>query len=228
LNQRYAVFGSVSVYRDEYQTEKYFNGIVTGGDCRHDLRLRGAESHLAMNDELQRKNAKLVRTLLLVTVAMFGFGFALVPLYDVLCKVTGLNGKVDSKAVKETGYQVDPSRELTVEFVTALNESAPMAFRAETPKLKVHPGQYYTVNFYAQNQTDKPMIAQAIPSISPGLAAEYFKKTECFCFTEQKFKPREGKAMPVRFVVDPKISPEYKTITLAYTFFDNTEKAEKQ
>ncbi|EIC29576.1 MULTISPECIES: cytochrome c oxidase assembly protein [Methylomicrobium] len=181
-----------------------------------------------MTDELRRKNARLVRTLLLVTIVMFGFGFALVPLYDVLCKVTGLNGKVDTTAAKETGYQVDQSRELTVEFVTALNESAPMEFRAETPKLKIHPGQFYTVNFYAQNKTDKPMVAQAIPSISPGLAAEYFKKTECFCFTEQKFKPREGRMMPVRFVVDPKISPEHKTITLAYTFFDNTEKAEKQ
>jgi cytochrome c oxidase assembly protein subunit 11 len=181
-----------------------------------------------MTEDLQRKNAKLVRTLLLVAAVMFGFGFALVPLYDVLCKVTGLNGKVDSTAAAESGYQVDTNRELTVEFVTALNESAPMEFRAETAKLKVHPGQYYTVNFYAENKTDKLMTAQAIPSISPGLAAEHFKKTECFCFTEQKFNPREGKTMPVRFVVDPKISPEYKTITLAYTFFDNTEKAEKQ
>ncbi|MEC4747695.1 cytochrome c oxidase assembly protein [Methylomicrobium sp. Wu6] len=181
-----------------------------------------------MTGELQQKNTKLVRTLLLVAVVMFGFGFALVPLYDVLCKVTGLNGKVESTATKETGYQVDKSRELTVEFVTALNESAPMEFRAETPKLKVHPGQFYTVNFYAENKTDKPMIAQAIPSISPGVAAEYFKKTECFCFTEQKFDAREGRTMPVRFVVDPKIPPEHKTITLAYTFFDNTEKAEKR
>lgn len=181
-----------------------------------------------MTGELQQKNAKLVRTLLLVVVAMFGFGFALVPLYDVLCQVTGLNGKVDNKAAQEAGYQPDTSRELTVEFVTALNENAPMEFRAETAKLKVHPGQFYTVNFYARNKTDKPMLAQAIPSISPGTAAEYFKKTECFCFTEQTFKAGEGKTMPVRFVVDPKISPEHKTITLAYTFFDNTDKAQKR
>jgi len=181
-----------------------------------------------MTDDLQKKNAKLVRTLLLVAVLMFGFGFALVPLYDVLCKVTGLNGKVESMAAKEPGYQADQNRELTVEFVTSLNESTPMVFRAETPKLKIHPGQFYTVNFYAENKTDKPMTAQAIPSISPGIVAEYFKKTECFCFTEQKFKAGEGKMMPVRFVVDPKISPEHKTITLAYTFFDNTEKAKKQ
>ncbi|HSN22727.1 MAG TPA: cytochrome c oxidase assembly protein [Methylomicrobium sp.] len=181
-----------------------------------------------MIDELQQKNTKLVRTLLLVAVVMFGFGFALVPLYDVLCKVTGLNGKVESMATKETGYQVDKSREVTVEFVTSLNESAPMEFRAETSKLKIHPGQFYTVNFYAENKTDKPMIAQAIPSISPGVVAEYFKKTECFCFSEQKFKAREGRMMPVRFVVDPKIPSEHKMITLAYTFFDKTEKAEKK
>lgn len=181
-----------------------------------------------MTDGLQQKNAKLVRTLVLVAIVMFGFGFALVPLYDVLCDITGLNGKVDGMATQETAYRPDLSRELTVEFVTALNEAAPMEFRAETPKLKVHPGQFYTVNFYARNNTDKPMIAQAIPSVSPGAAAEYFKKTECFCFTEQTFQAKEGKAMPVRFVVDPNISPEHKTITLAYTFFDITEKAKKR
>ncbi|MDD2722775.1 MAG: cytochrome c oxidase assembly protein [Methylovulum sp.] len=176
-----------------------------------------------MNDDVKQKNAKLVRTLVFVVVAMFGFGFALVPLYDVLCDITGLNGKVASVAVKEIVYPVDKDREVSVEFVTSLNESAPMLFRSETKKLKVHPGEYYTVNFYAENLTDKVMVAQAIPSISPGLAAEYFKKTECFCFTEQTFKPREGRTMPVRFVVDPNLPKQYKIITLAYTFFDNTK-----
>ena len=109
--------------------------------------------------------------------------------------------------------------------MTAINQSAPMVFRAEINKLKIHPGEYHTVNFYAENLTDNTMIAQAIPSISPGLAADYFKKTQCFCFTEQVFKPHEGRMMPVRFVVDPKLPVQYKTITLAYTFFDNTEKS---
>ncbi|MDD5274601.1 MAG: cytochrome c oxidase assembly protein [Methylovulum sp.] len=178
-----------------------------------------------MSAEIKQKNVKLIRTLLLVVVGMFGFGYALVPIYDVLCDITGLNGKVESTAVKEVLYPIDKNREVTVEFITSLNESAPMVFRAETNKLKIHPGQYYTVNFYAENKTDKPMVAQAIPSISPGLAAEYFKKTECFCFTEQTFKAREGKVMPVRFVVNPDLPTQYKTITLAYTFFDNTEKS---
>lgn len=181
-----------------------------------------------MTESTKDKNAKLTRTLLFVVVGMFGFGYALVPLYDVLCEVTGLNGKVESAAVKEAGYQVDKNREITVEFMTGLNESTPMEFRAETNKIKIHPGAYYTVNFYARNKTDKAMVAQAIPSISPGPAAEYFEKTECFCFTEQKFKAGEAKTMPVRFVVKPELPEKYKTITLAYTFFDNTEQSVKK
>jgi cytochrome c oxidase assembly protein subunit 11 len=181
-----------------------------------------------MIEDAKQKNAKLIRTLLLVVIGMFGFGYALVPLYDVLCEVTGINGKVEAVAAKENLYQPDANREITVEFMTSLNEAAPMEFRAETKKMKIHPGAYYTVNFYAENKTDKDMVAQAIPSISPGPVAEYFEKTECFCFSEQKFKAREGKTMPVRFVVNPKIPEKYKTITLAYTFFDNTGKSVNQ
>ena len=180
-----------------------------------------------MKESVTQKNAKLVRILVFVVLGMFGFGYALVPLYDVLCEVTGLNGKVESSAVKEVSYVVDKNREITVEFMTALNEATPMVFRSEITKLKVHPGEYYTVNFYAENKTDKVMVARAIPSISPGAAAEFFKKTECFCFSEQTFKAREGRTMPVRFVVNPEIPEKYKTITLAYTFFDNTETSVK-
>jgi cytochrome c oxidase assembly protein subunit 11 len=176
-----------------------------------------------MNDDTKQKNRKLVRNLVLIAVGMFGFGYVLVPIYDVFCDITGLNGKTASVAAAETARDVDESREVTVEFVTSLNQAAPMAFRAETYKMKVHPGQYYTVNFYAENLTDKPMIARAIPSITPGQAAEFFTKTQCFCFDEQSFEAHESKTMPVRFVVDPKLPEKYKTITLAYTFFDNTE-----
>ena len=180
-----------------------------------------------MNQSVKQKNTKLVRILVLVVIGMFGFGYALVPIYDVLCEVTGLNGKVEPSAVKEVVYQIDNSREITVEFMTSLNEVTPMEFRSELKKIKVHPGEYVTVNFYAENKTDKVMVARAIPSISPGATAEFFKKTECFCFTEQTFKPREGRTMPVRFVVSPELPKEYKTITLAYTFFDNTETSVK-
>jgi cytochrome c oxidase assembly protein subunit 11 len=182
-----------------------------------------------MNDNIDKKNARLVCTLVFVVIGMFGFGFALVPLYDVLCDITGLNGKIGQTGVsKEITYKVDQNREVTVEFMTSLNESTPMKFRSERPKLIVHPGEYYRVNFYAENETDKDMVAQAIPSISPGLAAEYFIKTECFCFTEQEFKARENKVMPVRFVVSPDLPTDYKTVTLAYTFFDKTKTPQKK
>lgn len=175
-----------------------------------------------MDAHLKLKNNYLARKLVFIVLAMFGFGYALVPLYDVFCNLTGLNGKTNTEAVAEVKYQVDLTRELTLEFITTLNESAPMTFGTDSKKMKIHPGRYYTVNFYAENKTDKNMIARAIPSISPGAVAEYFKKTECFCFSEQNFKPQESKTMPVRFVINPAIPSKYKTITLAYTFFDNT------
>lgn len=175
-----------------------------------------------MNEDLERKNAKLVKKLVLVVLLMFGFGYALVPLYDVLCDITGQNVKIQGSSEEALAFAVDETREITVEFITSLNESTPMTFRSEIRSLKVHPGQYYTVNFYAGNNTDKQIKAQAIPSISPGLAEEFFKKIQCFCFTTQTFEAKEEKTMPVRFVVDPKIPERYKTITLAYTFFDRT------
>lgn len=178
-----------------------------------------------MSESVEQKNTRLVRKLVFIVLAMFGFGYALVPIYNVFCDITGINGKTDTEAAVELKYQVDETREITIEFITSVNESAPIVFRTETKKLKVHPGQFYTVNFYAENETDKKMVARAIPSVTPGLAAEYLKKTECFCFSEQTFEPKEGKTMPVRFVINPDLPKKYKTITLAYTFFDNTEKS---
>lgn len=175
-----------------------------------------------MSDDLKGKNAKLVRKLIVIAVLMFGFGYALVPLYNVLCDITGQNKKLQETAVGENEFAVDESREVTVEFITALNESTPMEFRAETRTMKVHPGQFYTVNFYAKNNLAGKIKAQAIPSISPGLAEEFFKKTQCFCFETQTFEGHEEKVMPVRFVVNPKLPDRYKIITLSYTFFDRT------
>ncbi len=180
-----------------------------------------------MIEEIEQKNTRLVRKLVFIVLGMFGFGYALVPIYDVFCDITGLNGKTESVATEEINYEIDKNREITIEFITSLNESTPMVFRSETKKMKIHPGQYYTVNFYAENKTDKKMVARAIPSVSPGAAAEYLKKTECFCFSEQTFEPKEGKSMPVRFVIDPALPAQYKTITLAYTFFDNTDNGKK-
>lgn len=179
--------------------------------------------------DLNKANARLVRKLLLVVVAMFGFGFALVPIYDVFCDITGINGKTKGQAVAaDMDFVEDTERTITVEFVTSLNEETPMAFRAELAKMEVHPGRSYTVNYHAQNVSGKPLMAQAIPSITPGPAAEYFVKTQCFCFSEQEFAADEAKVMPVKFVVNPKLPERYKTITLAYTFFDISDTAFNQ
>ena len=180
-----------------------------------------------MTDSTSKKNLKLARTLLVVAVTMVGFGYALVPIYDVLCEWKWIqrDRPDDIKKVPETAYTVDVNREITVEFLTVLNESTPMTFRAETKQLKVHPGQYYSVNFYAENKTNKEMKARAIASFSPALISQYFEKIECFCFSEQTFKAKEAKTMPMRFVINPEIPEQYKTITLSYTFFDNTERS---
>lgn len=178
-----------------------------------------------MNDpNPPRSHKRLVWLTALVAVGMFGFGFALVPFYDVFCELTGLNGKLATAAVAEAPMQPDATRELTVEFVTTLNQGMPLAFRAEHPKLKVRPGQYYTVKFYAENLTNHPLVGRAIPSIAPGLATQYLIKTECFCFSEQAFEPHKKREMPVRFVIDPAIPDSVKDLTLSYTFFDITDK----
>lgn len=178
-----------------------------------------------MDEEVAKKNSRLVKSLVLVVIGMFAFGYALVPLYDVLCDLTGLNGKASKVAVEQVTYAVDTSREVDVEFLTTLNKAMPMEFHAETKQLKIHPGEYHTVYFNAVNMTDKVMDARAIPSFSPGAAGEFFMKTECFCFNQQTFKPRESKRMPMRFVVKPDLPKDLKTITLSYTFFDNTKAA---
>ncbi len=173
--------------------------------------------------ERTRKHTGLVVKLFSVTVLMFGFGYLLVPIYDVFCDLTGLNGKLDANPEQTQAYAVKTERMVTLEMVTALNEQTPLIFKAKTSKLKVHPGKYYTVEFYAENKTNRPLHARAIPSVTPGLAAEYLEKTECFCFTEQVFKPYERRVMPVRFVINPNFPERYNTLTLAYTFFDLTE-----
>lgn len=172
----------------------------------------------------RKSNTRLMWLLLLVAGGMFGFGFALVPFYNVFCEWTGLNGKPATGAVAEAGFKADETRELTLEFVTALNENMPLAFRAEKARMKIHPGQYYTVNFYAENLTDHKLAGQAIPSIAPGTAAQYLKKTECFCFSRQEFEPHKERKMPVRFVIDPAVPETVRDMTLSYTFFDITEK----
>lgn len=164
-------------------------------------------------------NTRVITRLMFLVVAMFGFGFALVPLYDVFCDVTGLNGKTGGQVSLSDEMKVDKSREIKVEFIASLNENMPWEFRPETSSVTVHPGQPMRIEYVAINRTNNAIIGQAVPSVAPGLAAQYFQKTECFCFTEQKLEAGEQKQMPVIFVVDPELPDDIKELTLSYTFF---------
>lgn len=163
------------------------------------------------------------------TLGMFGFGFALVPMYNALCELTGFNGRSSGmNIVANVSEQVDESRTVTVEFVTTVNGGAPWKFASETQRLEVHPGKLYTVNFTARNPRAESVVAQAVPSVAPWNAAKYLKKTECFCFRQQSFAAGEEKLMPVRFMLEPGLPAEVDTVTLSYTFFDAPELAQRQ
>lgn len=154
-----------------------------------------------------------------VVVAMFGFGYALVPLYDVLCDITGLNGKTGVVQAADVVEPVDTSRLVTVQFTGTVNSRLPWAFTPTQRELRVHPGQIYEASFEARNLTDRAVVGQAVPSVAPLQAATYFNKTECFCFTQQTLQAGETRTMPLRFVLDRDLPPGVTTVTLSYTFF---------
>ena len=168
----------------------------------------------------ERRNRRTAVRLALVTVAMFGFGFALVPIYDVFCEITGLNGKTGRVEAAALDGQADLARTVTVEFVSSVNDGLGWIFEPEVTRMTVHPGQIYEAHFTASNPATSASAGQAVPSVSPGAAARYFNKTECFCFTRQELAGGERKRMPVRFVVDRDLPEQVHTITLSYTFFD--------
>jgi cytochrome c oxidase assembly protein subunit 11 len=160
-----------------------------------------------------------------VAVAMFGFGYLLVPLYNVFCDITGLNGKTGQVAEAQVAarYQEDADRLVTVQFVANNNADMPWVFRPVVNEMQVHPGKVYAASFVAKNPTSRDMVGQATPSVAPGQAGRFFNKTECFCFTRQPLAAGETKEMPLRFIVDPALPKRVNTLTLAYTFFDVTE-----
>ncbi len=163
---------------------------------------------------------KLVTRLLLVVALMFAFGFALVPLYDVMCKAFGINGKTAGQY--EGSQVVDPTRDVRVQFLPTNNADMVWEFYSKASEVTVHPGAVTEMIFVARNPTDHAMSAQAVPSIAPSEAASYFHKTECFCFTQQVLDPGERIEMPVRFIVDRDLPKDIKHLTLAYTLFDIT------
>ena len=173
----------------------------------------------------QNANNKMVLKLIVIVIGMFGFGFALVPLYDVFCDVAGINGKTDKTAAVYSSVEIDESREVTVEFITRTNTGMPWEFRAETKRVKVHPGELNTVSFYVRNPASSNIVAQAIPSVSPGTAALYLNKTECFCFNQQPLDAGSEAYMPMQFYVDPQIPQEITYLTLQYTLYDVTARA---
>lgn len=159
-----------------------------------------------------------------VAILMFGFGYVLIPLYDKFCEVTGLGGRTSGAVVEESlGTEVDRSRKVKVHFDANVNSALPWQFKPNDMMIDVHPGQLYETSYTAHNRSDRPVVAQAVPSVAPGRAAVYFNKTECFCFTEQLLGPGETREMPVRFVVDPKLPRGVDLITLSYIIYQNEE-----
>lgn len=167
-----------------------------------------------------KTSAVVARRAALACMVAFAFAFALVPIYRIACeKLFGI--KLDGSPAEAVGFEVDASREVLVEFDASVNSRLPWSFRPAQATVKVHPGEITEALFYARNDSDKPIVGQAVPSVAPSSASIYFNKTECFCFTEQLLAPGEEREMPVRFVVDPALPGKVATLTLSYTFFNN-------
>lgn len=178
-----------------------------------------------MDSELRRENVRMVGKLAVVAALMFGFGYALVPLYKQICEALGINVlSVSERQALAYGSpaapnsQIDSTRTITVEFDA--NARGPWEFKPETATLQVHPGQLATVMYEFRNTQSRTMAAQAIPSYAPKQATAHFNKLECFCFNEYTLAPGETKRWPVVFVIDPKLPKDVTTITLSYTFFE--------
>jgi cytochrome c oxidase assembly protein subunit 11 len=162
--------------------------------------------------------------LVAVAVTMFAFVFVvMVPLYDVLCDALGINGKTSGEAYTAVPAQVDETRTITIQFMATNNEGMPWEFGPSVTAMKVHPGAVNDTVFHARNPLPQSMVAQAVPSVSPARAAEYFHKTECFCFNHQPLDGDSATEMPLQFIVDQDLPRDIRTITLSYTIFDVTD-----
>jgi cytochrome c oxidase assembly protein subunit 11 len=170
--------------------------------------------------DAHRATALIVR-LMVVIVAMFAFGYALIPMYRAICRITGINNATpldpDAAAFAKS-TQVDATRNIDIQFDA--NARGPWQFKPHTGQMSVHPGEVMSITYSVTNGQDRTMQAQAIPSFAPGEAMQYFRKVECFCFQQQTLKAHETREFPVVFVVDPKLPRDVKTITLSYTFFE--------
>ena len=165
------------------------------------------------------ENRGILVKMLVVTVVMFGFGYALVPLYKKICEVTGVN-EVERANTLPVNTQVDASRMVTLELDANVRSDLPWKFRPLQSSVKVHPGQLVQVMYEVRNTSDRPITGQAIPSYGPQIAGQFFRKQECFCFAKQTFAPGEVRQMPVVFVIEAGLPKDVTTITLSYTFFN--------
>ncbi|WP_218763822.1 cytochrome c oxidase assembly protein [Vibrio parahaemolyticus] len=163
---------------------------------------------------------KLTIKLVLATFVMFGFGFALVPLYNVMCDALGINGKTsDVAAIQPTGMQPDLSRTIRVEFMAHVNPDMPWEFKPKVISMNVHPGEVVQTEYLAFNESGQRLVGQAVPSVSPGNGAAYFNKIECFCFTQQSLDGKQHAQMPLIFYIEPDLPDSIHTLTLSYTLY---------
>lgn len=179
----------------------------------------GASAHKNAKSDQDAKNSKLVRKLLWMVVGSLAFAFALVPLYDVLCTLTGLNGKTENSAALISTAIPDESRWVTVQFTSNVMPGLGWNFSPKQASIRLHPGQIETVVFVAKNITNQVVVGQAVPSVTPGIASANLKKIECFCFIRQSLAPGEEKEMPLRFFVSPDLPKDVSDMTLSYSFF---------
>lgn len=178
---------------------------------------------LTVKEQLDLKNKLLVRKILWMLLGSLLFAFALVPLYDVLCNLTGLNGKTNNSAAVLSKAKVDNTRWLNVQFTTNVMPGLGWNFYPKQTSIKLHPGQIETVIFIAKNTTNEVVVGRAVPSVTPGIAAANLKKIECFCFVNQSLKPGEEKEMPLRFFVSPELPKDVSDMTLSYAFFPSVD-----
>ena len=177
---------------------------------------------------LQQRQRKHTGLLLLLAAGMFGFAFALVPLYEVFCELTGLNGKTAGSAATQSPLAYERAykkgnevidRTVTIQFLAQVGTGMPWEFRPMERQLRVQTGQSYTTHYYVRNRASEAITGQAVPSVSPGVAALHLHKTECFCFTQQRLEAGEAMEMPVTFIVDNELPEEIQTFSLSYTLF---------
>ncbi len=166
---------------------------------------------------------KTIKTLCFAVLGMFTFSFALVPLYNVFCEVTGLNGKIELRATSNKNIEIDNGRDISIQFVSHNNEEMPWAFKPSEDNIQVKTGKYHTATFYEKNTTNKKRVAQAIPSVAPSNAAAHLRKLECFCFEEQELAPGEEALLPVRLIFDDELPRSINSVVLSYTIFDVTD-----